>query len=104
MEAKDTVLPVGRHNESVYCPSCGYEFGIKSKVEYERELQAEISFKAGIEQGFKQIDDEELIPKSFENGKKYGIKEVVEWIQNHGGCLDGSRLEWQAFLKEKGIE
>ena len=46
MEAKDTVK-VGRHNESVYCSNCGEEFGIESKVEYEREFQAEVSFKAG---------------------------------------------------------
>ncbi len=32
-----------------------------------------------------------------------GIKEVVEWIENHGGNLDGYRVEWQAKLKEWGI-
>ena len=31
------------------------------------------------------------------------IREVVEWITNHGGSLDGIRTEWQAKLKEWGI-
>lgn len=56
MEAKDTVLPVGRHNESIVCPHCGEEFGIESKVEYERELQSEISFKAGRQEVVEWID------------------------------------------------
>lgn len=32
-----------------------------------------------------------------------GIREVVKWIEEHGGSLDGFRPEWQAFLKEKGV-
>ena len=35
---------------------------------------------------------------------KAGIREAVEWIQNHGGCLDGWRQEWQSKLKEWGLE
>lgn len=54
MEAKDTVVPIGDHSESVCCPHCGWAFGIESKVQYEREVQAEISFKAGVDEGFEQ--------------------------------------------------
>lgn len=87
MEAKDTVMSVGRHNESVYCPHCGEEFGIESKVEYEREMQAEISFKAG---------------------KQEGIREVVEWLIPHTrinwrfGILQTNldAVEWQSKLRE----
>lgn len=32
-------------------------------------------------------------------GKQLGIRLVVEWINNHGGSLDGHREEWQAQLK-----
>lgn len=34
---------------------------------------------------------------------KAGTKEVVEWIYNHGGTLDGNRMEWHEQLKEWGI-
>lgn len=54
MEAKDTIQPVGQHSESIWCPHCGEEFGIEDKVEYEREIQAEISFKAGIDEGVRR--------------------------------------------------
>jgi len=41
---------------------------------------------------------------SFPAGEKVGRREVVEWIHNHGGSLDGNRVEWQAQLKVWGIE
>ncbi len=56
MEAKDTVIRPTDHSESINCPHCGEEFGIESKVEYEREAQAEISFKAGQEERKKRLD------------------------------------------------
>lgn len=34
------------------------------------------------------------------DGEARGVMKVVEWIRNHGGCLDGHLKEWQAFLKE----
>lgn len=68
MKAKDTVVPVEKHSQSIWCPHCGEEFGIESKVEYERELQAEISFKTGYEQG---VDDTiTLCPLLREETKK----------------------------------
>lgn len=44
-------------------------------------------FKAGEQQGIEK-----------------GAQKVVDWIENHGGWLDGCRKEWQAFKESKGIE
>lgn len=83
MEAKDTVVEVRPHSESIWCPHCGEEFGIEGKVECERETQAEISFKAGI-------------------------REVVEWIERISKAGQPSKFipssEWQAKLREWRIE
>ena len=54
-KAKDTVTPTPDHSESVYCPHCGEEFGQESYIATIRELQAEISFKAGKEPAFSLI-------------------------------------------------
>jgi len=113
MEAKDTVMPVGRHNEGISCPLCGEEFGIESKVEYEREMQAEISFKAGAIEGYQTgfLDGAKV-------GRKAGIREVVEWVKDNADLEHGDRdvglcfedylhfeyAKWQAQLKEWGIE
>ena len=103
MEAKDTVMPVGRHNEGISCPLCGEEFGIESKVEYEREMQAEISFKAGAIEGYQTgfLDGAKV-------GRKAGIREVVEWIEHNtwvsNKTIDFAIKAWKAKLKEWGIE
>ena len=39
-------------------------------------------------------------PDCFE---EIGRREVVEWVENHGGSLDGCRPEWLAQLKEWGL-
>lgn len=54
MEAKDTVIETRDHSESVYCPHCGEEFGQESYIAIIREFQAEVSFKAGLEEGWNQ--------------------------------------------------
>ena len=48
---------------------------------------------------------------AFLEGKEMGIREVVEWIQKHTTKMNTNmygislgRVEWQAFLKEKGIK
>jgi hypothetical protein len=92
MEAKDTVTPTPDHSESIWCPHCGEEFGIESTIEMTKELQAEISFKAGI-------------------------KEVVDWIlsisHDEPDEVDGQRFmllvmkisteKWKSKLKKWGI-
>ena len=98
MEAKDTVIDM--HNPQIM-PEIYYK---------QQELltrQAEISFRAGYEQVWK----DGVIQEVFNRGKKVGIKEVVEWVEEHrwksvfltGDVLLGVE-EWQAKLKEWGIK
>jgi hypothetical protein len=49
------------------------------------------------------ISDIYLYEAGFKDGRQAGIQEVVEWINNHGGTLDGNRTDWQAKLKEWGV-
>ena len=55
----------------------------------------------------KQVSEEQFLSylkqSALEEGRKQGRREVVEWIENRGGSLDGFRNEWQAQLKEWGI-
>ena len=80
MEAKDTVIKLDTANKSLY-------------IQMERILleQAEISFNAGYEVGWNENkpylpdanepwDREETV---FEDGKKAGIRELVEWFKVH---------------------
>ena len=85
MEAKDTVMNFMRIEE-IDAKNATSNF-TDALVDVARE-QAEISFKAGI-------------------------KEVVEWIEKRSSLSPGrcsvamtyeSRLEWQAKLKEWGID
>ena len=101
MEAKDTVMRVA--DIPVGMPTRTYIF---SPEELRRELllQAEISFKAGVD--FAEAAIKNQLLEIIEASKKAGIREVVEWV----GCeyaigeltLDIPR--WQAFKKRKGIE
>lgn len=98
MEAKDTVKIPSSHSEGVVCPHCGDEFGIEEKVLYEREAQAEISFKVGKAIG-------------AADGIDVGRLEVVEWVEENLDDYKGYEFEecsfqdeWQAQLKSWGIE
>ncbi len=119
MEAKDTVMSeeqcIKVYQRAEYKIVDGeYNRQRQAKLAV-AEAQAEISFKAGIEQGFKQIDNEGLILKSFENGRRQGIKEVVEYLRPFtveapmAGVQLGQfiihleRPEWRVKLKEWGI-
>lgn len=92
--------------------------------------QAEISFKAGYEQVWKDKiiqqtfdegklagyeDYEEELGKTyaptFKDGKRTGIREVVEWIDKDVCWREDAPYksaleprEWQAFKKKKGLE
>ena len=76
--------------------------------------QAEISFRAGYEQGF---DDciKSTHENDFSGGKRAGIKEVVEWIKRNRKEItsywEADLVEtyipddlWEAKLKEWGID
>jgi len=79
MNAKDTVIKVPDHSESVWCPHCGEEFGIEAAIDFAHAVQAEVSFKAGI-------------------------LEVVKYIEHNKFHVDGfpcyNAQSWQAKLKE----
>jgi len=83
-----------------------------SQVQSLLNLQAEISYKAGYK---KASDESNAISHldCYEDGKKAGMKEVVEWIWNHAvitGRDTDSHYDlqqvafnyslWQAFLNK----
>lgn len=93
MEAKDTVLIVKRI-AGIAKKHPVWDGGLFPFL----EAQAEISFPLGIEEG-----------------RKLGIKEVVDWIENNSGQIYSndtrhyhnigiSLTDWQAQLKEWGIQ
>ena len=113
MEAKDTVKIPESHSESIWCPHCGEEFGIEDKVLYERETQAEISFKAGKDQGYKTgFDDGQnysftvncTVQSIKDEAKKAGIREVVKWVERNCPMSSDLFKQWQAFKESKGVE
>ena len=82
MEAKDTVKPVPHHSESIWCPHCGEEFGIESQIETERETQADISFKAGIEEVVDWIKEMANIENFKDAPKLIGFTMLSEDLQS----------------------
>jgi len=105
MEAKDTVIQLKALPKQIFE---GTEDTRATKVAYVAgwkdgtERQAEISFKAGEDQGYKNgsIDGyntakQEALKSHLEGlsaGRKAGIKEVVEWINSRekmGNEIDG---------------
>ena len=129
MEAKDTVMCdeeiVDKTLEVNPCKSCqlagswtlacGYSHRGKQECIASRlfksgcEAQAEISFRAGEEQqALKAIKDFATYAQSGELDKRFreikllGIMEVVEWVCANQIFTDID--EWQAKLKEWGIE
>jgi len=115
MEAKDTMMKAGDLCRKV-CQdyrSATLEAKDCASLDCEKcqlEAQAEISFKAGYEQCASELEKNYLL-----KWKKAGIREVMEWLQ--ANCryqieagISGRELatfvigEWQAKLKEWGIE
>ena len=109
MEAKETVMdkkqidniPASIGNIEPVDGVVTTEMIVADSMKLVAEAQAEISFKAGYEERDKWLSPDEV--KRLEKARQAGIKEVVEWIHNHGGSLDGCRQEWQVKLKEWGI-
>lgn len=101
MEAKDTVIQIP---DNSLVPIGLISFKMQTEM---LEKQAEISFKAGYEEGWKQ---RRLVEQPlFDDGEKAGIRKVVDWVKTHGYrtyeeeiCLPPD--DWQKQLKEWGIE
>ena len=98
MEAKDTA----KHQDNCELSHIKINFG---RCTCGAEAQAEISFKAGYEQG--GLDS---YANDFAEGKRTGIKEVVDWLIKdqdipvrcaHNAtcydCIDRIRIYWQAL-------
>jgi len=71
MEAEDTVMGKVQRDNIFYC-GIGTLKGLC-------KVQAEIT---------------------WDIAERAGMKKVVDWIDEHGGSLDGFRTEWQAQLKD----
>ena len=119
MEAKDTVMSIGYMKTLILAKHCSPETTAKDIIitDVEQDLvneQAELSFKAGYEQVWK----DGVIQEVFNEGKKVGRKEAVDWVYKNAGLgaktieelnkgyqfIPIRRDKWQAKLKEWGIE
>ena len=114
MNHKETVIQ-DKPSDLIQCPNCHAEWVVL--YHNIREAQAEVSFKAGAEQGYGCG-----LYTGEAEGYAMGIKEVVEFINaliigiegckfeerldGDKGCivLDMNENQWQAQLKEWGIE
>ena len=113
MEAKDTVMSLDVFNlwsSAWHIENDVAELHMRAEFLSRWELaklehQAEISFKAGMYRGIE-------IEKSYRHDDyKAGIREVVRYVTSHiteevsDGFYAGiTRIEWQAKLKEWGID
>lgn len=108
MEAKDTVIDCVRDCEdagTLECINCGYGAAFEQGC----QAQAEVSFKAGYEQGMLNRVPSNYARKelrqSWKDGRKSGIKEAVEWFGDNGHFQDNKHdAELQAKLKEWNID
>ena len=100
MKASDTVMPFSQI-EAIDLKNAESNF-TDALYDVARE-QAEISFKVGMEYSNKEAYNSGVY-NGYAEGLACGIKEVVEWVHNHSGSLDGQRIEWHKQLKEWGIE
>ena len=95
MEAKDTVIKT--HNPQILPEINQYQIALLHQ-------QAEISFKAGQQNGLSL----EMQGDAYCSGLMQGRKEVVEWVERalivHPDNRKQFIKEWQAKLKEWGID
>ena len=111
MKYEDTVM-----NPQQFADALGNALGKKQSKTVELillEAQAEISFKAGKEQGY--VEGCFGIIEETQKAHRAGIEEVVEWVEEQMlivgynmttgqdiGMI--SRNQWQVFKKKRGIE
>ncbi len=111
MEAKDTVMTKHQAEEALN-PTLRLVkrfFGTDEKVTGRDAIlccrQAEISFKAGYEEGKEYAFSEVL--SDYNDAKKAGKREVARYIKKNWSCRypvgSSGYEEWQAKLKSWGI-
>ena len=115
MEAKDRIMTQQqvwdlKEAERIRIGSCA-GFGLRDmRMNWDDEVilkaQAEISFKAGGEEEAKGGHNSISFLEGYQEGKRAGIKEVVEWInqQSYTGLKHMPTSKWYAKLEEWGID
>lgn len=93
MEAKDTVI---RRQEIQEMP----DMGIMRCVELAKR-QAEISFKAGQDDKERELGKTNQI--ALAEGRKLGIREVVEWIREYAGKQKADVDSCYSYASHKGF-
>ena len=118
MKAEDTVMSEGQLIEVIYLavevPDKDADESWKNKERFRAvcRAQAEITWGIAFKAGFKESLDTVVATGEYDEGKKAGIKEVVDWLkENHAskfflnlGRPHGYDAMWQAKLKGWGIE
>jgi len=115
MEAKDTVM-MDCEIQTILSDVLNVKKGSESTLRRELcKAQAEISFKAGMEEEIKGGTNAISYLTGLQDGEKKGMQKVVDFINS---CYsfpirpaDGiqywdtwiPREDWQAFLKENGL-
>ena len=123
MKAEDTVMNKDKLEEvssdAAYRKNLPYLTSGQSYIKRIAQAQAEISFKAGKDESVNELlayAQSGELDKRFQEIKQVGIKEVVKWINST--CFDVlpegtspsltelsvSKKDWQAKLKEWGVE
>lgn len=103
MEGKDTIMS----DEEMKGVLWQSHLHLVSSYDAVAQAQAEISFKAGYETAEGELG--KCYAPTFRDGKKVGIKEVVEYLstKREGGynfCVKISWDDWNAKLKKWGID
>ena len=113
MKAKDTAMSEEELNKAYmlidYHPTFKIVPEVKAGLESAISKQAEISFKAGEEYA-KEGHEAISYLEGYQIGKKVGIREVVEYIEeliigwDCAAAIDIRKEDWQEQLKEWGID
>ena len=74
------IPPVLHHSESIWCPHCGEEFGIESKVEYERQYGIDYCYKEMLRQFISLLTDA-LEDEAYHNHRIGRVWEIIETLQ-----------------------
>jgi hypothetical protein len=104
-----------KENDLITCPGCRCEFVIlyRRMREEQAEITGDIAYKKGEDKGYEngrvsgynEATQKGIVAhrEGISTGRLMGIHEVVDWIEGHGGSLDGFRPEWINQKKEWGL-
>ncbi len=84
---EETVKPAPDHSETETCPHCGEDFGIESRILYEREVQAKQTW--GMKQESNQAPDRVEVAKAI----------YADWAVGDGPWEKTMQAEKEPWLK-----